>query len=370
MEAISLVSAFRFPSRLLTSTAGVAIAITIILLLSAISEGVYSAVIRYPANNMADLYVAQRGTARLQSTSVLPERLEDTIATVKGVSEVAPITLNLIVMDIQGQKAPVYLYGYDVERQFGGPWKLAAGRSVRQSGEAVVDASLASQHHLALGSTIEVLGHSFEIVGLSAESRSLLGASIFLEINDARRVLGLPAVVGFYLVRLQEPGEIETAADRIGAAMPVKVSTISRTQAIGETREIAKQIMGGPLSMASMVAYMIGVTLVGILRYNAVMERVYEVAAMRAIGATTWQVARYILLMESVITLVAGAVLGIVITLLGGVALSVWIPHLQIVVDQSLLIQTMLTTFVVGLLGSVWPLRRLSRIEPATAFRG
>lgn len=367
----SILAAFRKPIGLVSGTLGMALSVVMIVLLGGLQEGVYRSAAAFPINTPADLYVAQEGVTRFFSSSFLPAGLDDEIARIEGVTKAKAYTGTLLVVDISGHKTPAYITGYESLSGFGGPWQLTQGRTIENPGEIVLDDSLAKQYDILLGSDLDILGRAFRVVGLSEGTRSLLGTGVFMDLADAQKILNLTRVVNFYLVRLRGGADRAQVISDIKSslAVPHGVSVLARDEVIRDTRTQVDQLVGSPLSMASGVAFLIGIALIGLIRYNAVLGRISEFATLKALGATVWDIVWYNVLSEAAVALVGGFTIGVVASMGIGRVVAELAPHLQVTLSTALLLSALGSTLIMGLLGSVWPVRRLIRIDPASAFR-
>jgi putative ABC transport system permease protein len=131
------------------------VAIALVLLLAGLRRGIGEQATLY-VDHQAPVLVGQEGSRNfLSQTSTLPETIAQRLERVPGVAQAAPIREGYAMFRLHGRRVLALLVGYDRGRA-GGPWSLAAGRRPEAQGELVLDSVLASQHDLAVGSSLAI----------------------------------------------------------------------------------------------------------------------------------------------------------------------------------------------------------------------
>ena len=165
MTCLAFRNLFQQRFRLFLSIGGVALAITLIVLLNGFLSGIYVQVMAYLDNTPADLVVAQDGVTNLLSaTSLLPGNVEDQAQSVPGIAQVMPIVSQFTILDIHDEKVISYMVGYEPGLG-GGPCALVEGREPTDDDEMVLDWVMAQKHGFAVGDSIEILDEDFTVVG-------------------------------------------------------------------------------------------------------------------------------------------------------------------------------------------------------------
>ncbi len=202
MTYLAFRNLFQQKFRLALSVGGVALAMTLIVLLNGFLAGIYVQVTAYLDNTPADLIVAQDGVTNLLSaTSMLPAGTEDLARGVPGVDQLIPIVSQFVIMDIHDEKVVAYMIGYEPDAG-SGPWILKDGRPPADDDEVVLDWIMADLHGFGLGDTIEILDEDFTIVGLSDGTNSWMNSFFFIEKRAAERLLLAPDTTSFLLLTL------------------------------------------------------------------------------------------------------------------------------------------------------------------------
>jgi putative ABC transport system permease protein len=139
--------------RLLTSVAGVGLALMLILLLDGLWAGIRSQVTVYEEGVGVDLVVAQPGTRTVfADSSVIPIGTVEQVRSDPDVAWAAPARSFFSILDLHDRKVAASVVA-SVPGQRGGPWSLERGAPPRSDGDIVVDGVLARQHGLRVGDT-------------------------------------------------------------------------------------------------------------------------------------------------------------------------------------------------------------------------
>lgn len=351
------------PARLLVAVLGVGVAVMLILLLGGLWSGVQQQVTKFEDHTGAQLVVVSPGTENLfADSSVLSSATTGQVARTPGVSWAAPIRTLYTIVDLHGGKAAAALVGAR-PGQPGSPWALAEGSAPAEDTEVAIDEGFAERHGLAVGDRVPITGKDFRVVGLTSDSGMFMTPLIFVTERAASELLQSPDTVGSVLVGTSQPKE---TADRLRA----RGLTV---RSIGDLREaglrLSTQIYGSPLRLMVAVAFLAGTLLVALSGYTVIIEHQRELGVLKALGATNRRLAS-LALTQTLTLAAAGGVAGLgllfaVIPLIGA-----WRPQFPIVVTGGSLVTTALTVLGMAVLAAGVPVRRLSRLDAATAFRG
>ena len=144
---------------------------------------------------------------------------------------------------------------------------------------------------------------------------------------------------------------------------------IRRLRTMEETRERSYQQHNATNKILTTVIITLtiitGFGIVGLAIFN-INRRTKQIGTRRALGATQWQIMRYFMIENLLITTV-----GIFIGCLGAVALNMWlVKTFELApINIELLLFVVVSLFIVGQLAVLYPARKASLISPATATR-
>jgi putative ABC transport system permease protein len=202
--------------------------------------------------------------------------------------------------------------------------ELTDGRGLAASDagkpNAVVDSTYATTNSLSVGSTLDVGGTTFTVVGLvsSTSGSNSTAANVYIPLDLAQSISGQTAKVSTIYVQANSSTNIDQIKADVAAALPTaKVSTQS---------DLASSVSGSLATASSMietlglwlsVAVLAAAFLIAILfTISGVTRRTREFGTLKAIG---WSNSRIVgqVAGESVVQGLIGGVIGVVVGLAG-----------------------------------------------------
>jgi putative ABC transport system permease protein len=364
------------PSRFLLNIGASTAAISLILLFQGFEVGLYQQLRSLPEQLPTPLVALQAGVTRLGfQRSVLPSLIRTEIEAVPGVRAAHPVAGVPLIYDRDGKRTPVYVIGYDTA---GAPRRLTAGRQIEREREIVVDSALASKYGLAVGSEVEFVGAKFRIVGLSTGTASMLNPYVFAryvdlvdlylsgDFGDAATTDA--SLLSFLLIETVPGTDVGVLRDAIKRTVPT-VSVLTREELADNNVAMGKRMFAPILSLLVAISYVIGTLVVGLTTYVSVVNRSRDLAVMKAIGSQTGQLVRGVVADTGFVCAIS-LVLGIASAIAIARAIE-WLAPGYSVVPWSLraLVRTSIAVGLIAGIGALAPLRQISSLEPAMAFR-
>jgi putative ABC transport system permease protein len=294
----------------------------------------------------------------------------DEVAQLDGVAEVAQVRYNAAQVDGQGDFLAALDPGTFSEAV---DFEIVDGSGELGSDGVLVSEDYAEEHSVAVGDSLSV--------GLPAGDQDLRVTGIYgqTQLLMSQLVVGLdtladggivPADSTVYIVA--EPGadlpQLERAMEELTADLPT-VAVKDQDAFKEEQRSQVNQLL---YLVYALLGLAIIIAVLGIVNTLAlsVLERTREIGLLRAVGMSRKQLRRMVRL-ESIVIAVLGAVLGVGLGLLFGVALQ------QAVSSEGLDVLSVpwaqLAIFVVlaglvGVLAALWPARRAARLDVLRAI--
>jgi len=122
------------------------------------------------------------------------------------------------------------------------------------------------------------------------------------------------------------------------------------------------------LKIMTTAAFLIGLMVVGLTLYAETLARMHEIGVIKALGGGTRRLVG-IVLSQAAWTVGPAVALALLIV----VGLSLTLPsfsnNVSIAIEASSVIRVATGAVALAALGAVAPLRRISRVDPATVFR-
>ena len=357
---------FQDKTRLALSIGGVALAVTLILILKGFLAGMNRQITSYLDHSPGTIVIAEEDVVNLLgAVSLIPNGTAQRAENTRGVDEVIPILSQFIILDLHKKKQPAYMIGYD-PREGGGPWQLVAGREPGSKDEMVFDRVLADRHGLTLGDQVEVMGRDFKIVGFSSGTASWMTSFFFIRKKDAENLLLNPKATSFLLITTKQSANVGQILQRLNTFSNVNALT-KETMSANDLKLFAK-IFLAPLKLMVGISFLVGTMIVGLIIYTATVERHREYGVIKAIGAQNRFLYR-IVLTQALFASTFGSVVGVLLAN----AAAQWImsarPQFLIVFDRVDSIQALLAGIGMALIAAIFPTRIVAKLAPAEVFR-
>jgi putative ABC transport system permease protein len=357
---------FQNKTRLALSLGGVALAVMLILLLNGLLAGMNTQITSYLKRTPGEILVAQSGVSNLLgATSLLPTDILDSVQQTAGVEKAIPILSQFVILDLHGKKQPAYLVGYDT-RLGGGPWELVEGRQPETEGEMVFDQVLARRHEIQVGDTYEVIGKSFEIVGLSEDTTSWMTSFIFIPKTAAESLLRAPGSTSFVLVAVNKTHAVEEVQRGLDE-IPGADALLKTTVAANDLKLFAK-VFSAPLRLMVGIAFLVGVLVVGLVIYTATIERQREYGALKAIGARN-SVLYQVVAAQALFSALSGSLVGVLLAYGAGQVIMLVRPQFLVTITPEDAAVAFASGLAMALAAAIFPARVIAGLAPAEVFR-
>ena len=211
------------------------------------------------------------------------------------------------------------------------PKQVRTGRYLHVAGgtEALLATAYAREHGLVVGSTLNLNGTQFRVVGLVEPPLGGQSADVYLPLAQLQKLAGLDGKVNVALVRASDSSSVASVEQAIKDAYPS--ANVASAQNVTDTingslvdaADLSKSL-GVALSIAAAAAAFL---LAALLTLSSVGKRVRELGTLKAIGWTQRLVVRQVV-GESVVQGVAGGLLGIALGVTAALAVGAFGPSL------------------------------------------
>ena len=306
------------------------------------------------------------------SSSVLPPDAAARIAEVPGVAWVADIDFTSGSIGGPKGRQLSYVIGYDTAGGRGGPARLVAGRAPAM-GEAVLDDQAADQLGVRLGDSVAVLGTPLRVAGLSTAGTSITNTTVFVDSRQFALLRlsghdqahnGGPA---YLLVGATGGLSTATLADRVQSAAP-DLTVQTRGEFVASETRVVTDMSADLLRLMSTLGLLIALAVIALGLMTSTLNRLRDFAVLKALGSSaTRLVGTVVSQVLWTVGLAAGVATALALTV--SVVLRQLAPNVQIDVTVEASARTAVSALVIGLVAALWPLRRVSAVDPATAFR-
>jgi putative ABC transport system permease protein len=376
-------TAFKFIKFDKSKSIGVVIAIVISIFLIGQQLGIFNfltglmgGVIDNSNQELGQIWVVDNITQNANELGKLDNRLVQEIRSIEGVDNTYPvIATGGTVKFKNGKTAPVLLVGSEAPMFVGGPnnARINKGNLQDLNYEGAVSAEYFDEsvfnNPVEIGNRIEINGKEAFIKLQTKNARGFAGAFFFTTLSKARYYGGFPDnKVNAIAVKVKNGFTKEAVISNInnkvyGAkawdANALKSSTIKFIT-------ISSNI-GTSLGTIIIFAIISGFFIIGLTLYSSALDRIKDYGTLKAIGATNSYVTKLIIL-QSFLFAIVGFIIAAL--LLFGFKTGVANVGLTIVYSTKEIIGLFLVTVFISVGGSLFAVRRINNVEPASVFRG
>ncbi len=317
------------------------------LLISGVSGSFHNEVTRSVDALHADRWlVSDRAFGPFTSSTLIPVSEASAVAREPGVTAADPVVLLHFTVTSPTVK-DLNLIGV-VPHGVGAP-TVREGRSIERSGEVVADESTG----IPLGANLDLGGTAFRVVGRTKGLSYYAGTPVvFLPITDAQRLImgGQPlatAIVVRGAPTVAPPGLrlLTNAAVKSDLRRPLQQAT--------QTIDFLRVLL-----------WIIAAGIIGSLLYLQALERTRDFAVFKATGVSSSTLLVGIAV-QAIVLAVSGAIAALVLAFLLAPVMA-----MNIEIPRSSYVALPIVAIVVGLVSSVFGLRRAVTVDPALAFGG
>ncbi len=379
MYKIALKNLLQNKKRTFLAVVGLTIAIVGLISLVSLSSGIRTSV-EESFSSMEGVTVIEEGATELSSSLREPTARE--IERIQGVKVVSP-TVELMLRTIDGEKpqasgamGPIagVIMGFnpdkELQRSEGGVFKknLVKGSFLqsKEGSSVLISEEVSDEYDKTVGSTIDLNGETFTIIGIYDTGSQYLDMSYIIPIEKAREMGGLdPDESNFFQVGVNNPDEVNQIAQKIKFKID-DIEAKSASQWSGEFSSIMRQMELFFLGISS-IAVLVGA--VGIINtmLMSVMERTREFGVLKAMGWTETNIVKLVVL-ESLFLGIIGGILGIVLGI-GLVQVAEGIMPFEPIVTIPIVLGSFLLSVILGLIGGTYPAWKAAKLDPVEAIR-
>lgn len=356
-------------TRLLVSTGGVALAVLLIFFMGGVFAGSEEHAVAYMKNQPATLWLMQDGVENVHmSSSLLPADAAVRARQVEGVEEAVGLLYASGAVDLGEEQVYSYIFAVDEDAPFGHPWQVAAGDPQPGLDEVVLDEDLARRYGLGLGDPVHILGQELTIAGLSKETFGIATSIAWVNKRALAAMIGVPpAVASYVLVRPAPTADEQRVATRLREALP-GTHLMTRQALIASDQEMIRQMGADIIQAMTVVAYVVGLLVIGFTIYTATVERAREYALLKAIGANAGHLLRAVFA-QALASTALGFVAGVILAYAAAALVGGLLPEMLVLIRPAAVVRQIPVLVAVTAVAALLPLARLWRLDPLVVFR-
>lgn len=352
------------PVRSLISIVAVALEVTLILLIVGLMVGMLNDSKQRSAGVGADVIVMPPGSSFLFGLTGAPMSIKvgQVLEKLPHVAVVAPVITQISTAGAVEVIAGIDLQSYD---RLSGPFHYIAGGPFQGPNDVLVDDLFARSKNVHVGDPLEILNHSFRIVGIVESGK---GARKFVELPVLQDLVGAQGKASIFYVKADDPANADKIVDEIK-----HVPGMERYVATSMKYYLSMMTTSNIPGLATAINVVIGVSvIIGFIvifqaMYAAVMERTREIGILKSMGASKLYIVNAIL-RETMLLAVGGIALGIGFSLLARIGLTHRLPLLQVMITGDWIVKAAIIALVGAILGALYPAYKAAQKDPIDAL--
>ncbi len=357
----------RGKARFASIVAALSLIVFLVLVLGALADGLFFGATGAVRSTTASGYVFSADAEGSLVRSRLDEADVAPVSDAPGVTSASPV--GVLLTGGQGPEGGIDLavFGLDVGAA-GTPSTLVEGRlpDPGEAGTAAVDTRLKDQG-VEVGSVISVGGVDATVVGFVADAAYQLQPTAWTAVDTWRAMRdavrpeqrGQPTAISAVAFTTDGPPDLAAIAGAVeGTVALTAEQTGLAIPGVEQQSSTLNSIIYTTLAVAGLVVALFFALLV--------LEKRELFAALKALGASTLRLGRGVIA-QAAIASALGVVFGALLARLFGLAIPAQVPTLF---RTETLVTIAVFTLVAGVVGALFSLRRIARIDPATAIGG
>lgn len=321
-----------------------------------------------------DVWVIESQTVNANTLNKIDQRYVQQLRSIPGVATSFGVVIasgearfldgNTAGVTIIGSDAPAFIIGPNPEKIFEGSLN---DLSLPESVSAEFFNAKSWNTDLYLNKPIEINGKSAQIKVITKEAQAFGGNYMYTNTSNARFFGNVPPYqVSLISLRLNEGIDKETVIEQINQLYPnLRAWDVKKLQ-ISTVKEIlVSSNMGMSFGTLVIFAMISGFFIIGLTLYSSALDRVKDYGTLKAIGANNRYVNK-LLIMQAFLYAIIG--FSIAFLLLIGFAQGVKSSGLNINFSPGFIGFLLGITLFISVGGSLFAVRKISKLEPASVF--
>lgn len=365
MLALSEILHSKLKFALIALAIGLVVALT--MTLSAISEGLVTGMTGAKGNLNADALVFQGDTYLNLERSLLTADDVERVRSAEGVAEAYGVGHVFISVNAPGEALDTHAFGLEADfEQL--PIVEGAG-GMPADGEAIVDET-ARADGVEVGDTLTLtpIDRELTVIGFTKNRRYVMAPVFYVNLDTYE---DLRAATMFGAMAETTDGNVSIAAVKLEPGVTVEglAETLGGDFDVVTPQEAALAGNGMPVMILAVngiqvVSFVIGALVIGVFFYITTLHKTGQIAAIKALGASNVFVYRQLLL-QILVLVTVGALIGTGLALGAGASMP---PTMAFDPRLDRWGVTLGLVYLMAFVGSLFSLRSILRIDPATAL--
>ncbi|HKG21134.1 MAG TPA: ABC transporter permease [Blastocatellia bacterium] len=343
-------------TRTLTTIAGVALGVVLVLLTVGIANGFLHEQGRRNSAVTAEIMFHPQGSFSLgvSTTLSIPLSQAEQIRAIPGVTDAVPVG-NLL---LEGRVVD----GIDYDSfTHVSALRIVEGRPLRGGDEAIIDRVHQHNRNAKVGDEFRLFESTFRIVGIY-EPEAL--GRIKIPLATLQEHLNREGLCSMILVKLDDPAKTEEVARQIKEVFPKNDVRLTRDLPILYAR--GTPALQTFLKIVVALSVIVSSLVILLAMYTTVTERTRQIGVLKSLGAPKGWIAGEILKEAALISLL-GVVAGFVISVAGKLLIT-RLTTLNVDIEPRWVVYAFLIGLASGVIGALYPALRAANQDPVKAL--
>lgn len=321
-----------------------------------------------------DIWITSRDTPNFEWARAFPERKINIVRSTEGVEFAEKLIFAWGMMKlIDGGTEQIEIIGYNPNSGIGAPWKMKKGSitDVKGGRYIIVDESAEKRlGRLDIGDEREIMDRKVKVIGISEGIRSITTAPfVFASFDTARELVSYIGRdnITYILVKVVPGYKPDDVVKRLRQKLP-ELSVYTTEDFSWRTRRYwtIETGMGMGFLITALLAFAVGMVIVGQTIYTSTIEHLREYGTLKAIGARNSFIYR-IIFEQALINAFLGYIIGLLVLrfLVKGYEKT----GLDMVITPLLTLVVLIITILMCIFASFISIRKATKIDPVMVFR-
>jgi len=374
MASLAVRNLFHDKIRFVVTIVGIVFSVVLVAVQAGLFIGFTSTTSNIIDHSGADLWVTSKGVPFIEVSAPFSEQKVFRARAAPDVIEAQKYIVQFSLWKLpNGARENCEIVGFDPDSRMGRPWSVAEGHidDLRLPYTVMIDRFYAPRlGAMHIGDTVEIAKKRARVVGFTTGIRTFTTTPlVFTSLKNAVLYTSIPAdETQFILIKTSPGADLNSLRAQLRADLGgVEVwsrqgfsDLTTRYWMFGTGAGIAV-ILGGALGL------LVGVVIVAQTIYAATMDHIREFGTLKAIGASNWYVYR-VIFKQAIISAVIGYVIAICIAVF--LAKRGQSSGANIVLPPVVLAALFVITVVMCLAAAMLSINKVTKLDPATVFKG
>jgi putative ABC transport system permease protein len=360
--------------RFAITVAGVAFAVTLVLVQSGLFVGILDNATVTIDHLDADLWITSRNTPNLDFVHDFPESYVNRVRDTEGVDRADNLILTFVNVNLPtGAQETAIVYALQDFSAWRFPWDVREGApdDLKRGPYVIFDDSAVKRFGpFEVGDYREIQNERFEIIGKTHGAKSFTTTPIIFMDYDRIQSLSPDLLRGntsYVLVKAKPGADIAALKAALAAKLPYNdVYTTAEWAARSRDYWIVNTGIGFNAFLTVFLGCLVGVVVVAQTLYASTMEHIKEFGTVKAIGGSNADI-YWILARQAGVSAVVGFLLGLVPSF--GIRPLVERADLNLIIPPELTAIVFVGTLLLCLSAAIVSFRKVATIDPGLVFR-